>query len=455
MTKPRVVVCDDEMLIRLWLVEHLGDANMRVEGVEDGAALVAALQREPADLVLLDLRLPDGSGLEVLGRIKAMDATLPVIMMTAYGELETAVAAVRAGAFHFLEKPIVLPELILLVEQALEARQLRSEVDRYREGFRWQFADVSLVGRSRALRQIADLVTRVAAKGSAVNILIRGESGTGKGIIARAIHARGQRHMQPFMSVNCTSLPEHLVESELFGHEAGAYTDAREMKRGLFEIAHRGTIFLDEIGDMPRAMQSKLLHVLETHEFRRVGGVRSLEVDVHVVTATNRNLEEAVVRGEFREDLFYRLNVVPITIPPLRERPEDIAPLAVYFVDELCRELRQPPREMSPDALSALERYDWPGNARELHNVLERVLLLEDEEMIKPEHLPPQIRGDTDTARGKVFVLPAAGVDLEEIERDFICQALERSNGNKTGAARLLGLSRDTMRYRLEKYGIH
>ena len=455
MRKPRVLVCDDEMLIRLWLVEHLGDANMRVEGAEDGTALIAALQREPADLVLLDLRLPDGSGLDLLTRIKVMDATLPVIMMTAYGELETAVAAVRAGAFHFLEKPIVLPELILLVEQALEARQLRSEVDRYREGFRWQFADVALVGRSRALRQIADLVTRVAAKGSAVNILLRGESGTGKGIIARAVHARGQRHMQPFMSVNCTSLPEHLVESELFGHEAGAYTDAREMKRGLFEIAHRGTIFLDEIGDMPRAMQSKLLHVLETHEFRRVGGVRSLEVDVHVITATNRNLEEAVVRGEFREDLFYRLNVVPITIPPLRERPEDIAPLAVYFVDELCRELRQSSREISPDALSALEHYAWPGNARELHNVLERVLLLEDEDMIKPEHLPPQVRGDTDAPRGKVFVLPAAGVDLEEIERDFICQALERSSGNKTGAARLLGLSRDTMRYRLEKYGIH
>ena len=458
MKKPRVLVCDDEMLIRLWLVEHLADSNLRTEGVENATELIAALKREAADLILLDLRLPDGDGMDVLERIKSIDPTVPVIMMTAYGEVETAVAAVRAGAYHFLEKPVVLPELILLIEKALESRQLRSEVDRFREGCRWQFADVTLVGRSSALRRIADLITRVAAKGTPVNVLVSGESGTGKGVIARAIHARGPRRSRPFVSVNCTSVPEHLVESELFGHEAGAYTDAKEAKRGLFEIADKGTVFLDEIGDMPKAMQSKLLHVLERHEFRRVGGVRSLEVDVHVITATNRTLEEAVAKGEFREDLFYRLNVINIHIPPLRERPEDIAPLAAHFVDELCRELGLPQREIAADSAAALERYAWPGNVRELRNVLERVLLLEDGDAITLAQLPTEIGGSGATngnGHAPTFVLPASGVDLETLEREFLCQSLERTAGNKTSAARLLGLSRDTMRYRLEKYGIH
>ena len=458
MKKPRVLVCDDEMLIRLWLVEHLAEADLRTEGLENATELITALEREPADLVLLDLRLPDGDGMDVLERVKAIDPTVPVIMMTAYGEVETAVAAVRAGAFHFLEKPIVLPELVLLIEKALESRRLRREVDRFRDGYRWQFADVTLVGRSAALRRIADLITRVAVKGTPVNVLVSGESGTGKGVIARAIHARGPRRSQPFVSVNCTSVPEQLVESELFGHEAGAYTDAKDVKRGLFEIADKGSVFLDEIGDMPKAMQSKLLHVLETHEFRRVGGVRSLEVDVHVITATNRTLEESVARGEFREDLFYRLNVINIRIPPLRERPEDIGPLAAHFVDELCRELGLPQREIALDALAALERYPWPGNVRELRNVLERVLLLEDGDAIALAHLPSEIGGRGATAtvsQAPTFVLPASGVDLETLEREFLCQALERTAGNKTSAARLLGLSRDTMRYRLEKYGIH
>jgi len=377
-----------------------------------------------------------------------------VIMMAACGEVEAAVAAVEAGAHHFLEKPINLPELLLLIEQALEARELRSEIERFRDGYRWQFADVSLVGRSPAMRKIAELITRLGAKGSTMNVLVRGESGTGKDVVARAIHARGPRRTQPFVNVNCTSLPEQLVESELFGHEAGAYTDAREAKRGLFEIAHHGTVFLDEIGNVPKPMQAKLLHFLETYEFRRVGGVRSIEVDVHVITATNRNLEAAVAAGDFREDLFYRLNVVPIVIPPLRERPEDIAPLAVHFVELLCHDLRQPVREMTKEAFRMLEAYSWPGNARELRNVIERVLLLEDSDTIQSDHLPAEIRG-TGTRNPKAMVLPANGLDLEELERDLICQALARAEGNKTGAARLLGLSRDTLRYRLEKYGIH
>jgi len=303
------------------------------------------------------------------------------------------------------------------------------------------------------MRKVAECIARLGGRSTAPNVLIRGESGTGKDVIARAIHGRSPRHAHPFIKVNCTALPEHLVESELFGHEAGAFTDARETKKGLFELAHGGTAFLDEIGDMPRAAQAKLLGFLETLVLRRVGGVRDIEVDTHVVAATNRNLEEAVARGDFREDLFYRLNVFPIELPPLRDRPEDIAPLAIHFVDVLCRELRQPPRQIAADALRALEGYGWPGNARQLKNVLERILFLEDSDVISAAALPAEVRHSV-TPNGRIFVLPPAGVSLDELERELICQALDRMAGNKTGAARLLGLSRDTLRYRLEKHGL-
>lgn len=453
MSGPRVLICDDELLIRLWMEEHLRDAGYAPETVGDGAALMGALEREQAELVLLDLRLPDGLGTDLLPRIKEVDPTLPVIMITAYGEVETAVAAVRAGAHHFLEKPIDVSELLVLIEGALEKRQLRRELDRYREGFRWQFADVSFVGRSAASRAAAELIARIALKGAPTNVLIRGESGTGKDVVARAIHAQGPRKEEPFLRLNCTAIPEHLVETELFGHKGGAFTDAKGAKQGLVELAHRGTLFLDEIGDMPAAAQAKLLGFLETRTFRRVGGVRDREVDVHVIAATNRNLEAAVGEGEFRDDLYFRLNVIPVELPPLRERPEDIAPLAVHFVDTLCFELRQPVRELAPATLQAMERYAWPGNAREIRNLLERLLLLYDDDPITPDLLPPEVRGDPAGDR-RLMVLPPDGVNLEEVERELIQQALARTNGNKTGAARLLGLSRDTLRYRLEKHGI-
>lgn len=453
MSAPRILICDDEMLIRLWLEEHLREAGYAAESVGDGTSLLAALEEEPADLVLLDLRLPDGLGTDFLPRIKESDPTLPVIIITAYGEVETAVAAVQAGAHHFLEKPIELAELLLLIDQALEKRLLRRELDRYREGFRWQFSEVSFVGRSPASRQVAELITRVALKGAPSNVLIRGESGTGKDVVARAIHAQGPRKDHPFLRLNCTAIPEHLVETELFGHESGAFTDAKETKQGLVELAHRGTLFLDEIGDMPAAAQAKLLGFLENRTFRRVGGVRDLEVDVHVLAATNRDLEAAVGDGTFRNDLFFRLNVIPVELPPLRERPEDIAPLALHFVDTLCRELRQPARQLASETVDALERYDWPGNAREIRNLLERLLLLHDDDPIGPDLLTREFQ-DGGAERDRLVVLPPEGLDLEEIEQDLIRQALERTNGNKTGAARLLGLSRDTLRYRLDKYGI-
>ncbi len=450
---PRVYVCDDEFLIRMWLVQHLRDEGYETEGFENGTDLLEAFQRDAADLVLLDLKLPDGSGLDFLNKLKEWDRELPVIMITAYGEVETAVAAVRAGAHHFLEKPVDLPELLLLVEQALRAQRLLNELERYREGHRWQFSDVTLVGKSASIDRIAELITRIGAKGSSATVLISGESGTGKDVVARAIHAHGQRREKPFINVNCTALPDNLVESELFGHEAGAFTDAKDAKRGLLELADGGTVFLDEIGDMPRPAQAKLLEFLETRRFRRIGGLRDIAVDVHVVTATNRDLETAVAAGEFREDLFYRLNVIPIDVPPLRERPDDVAPLAMHFIDTLSDEMSVPRRKLSPDALRVLEAYQWPGNVRELRNLLERVLLLSDEETIVPDHLPSELRA-IEVGVDRSFLLPTDGVDLDRVERQLILQALERSGGNKSRAARLLGISRDTLRYRLDKYGL-
>jgi two-component system, NtrC family, response regulator AtoC len=454
--RARIAVCDDEMLIRLWLEERLSDAGYGVSTFEKAGDLLTSLEDNPVDLALLDLRLPDGSGLDYLPRIKEIDAEIPVIMMTAYGDVETAVRAVRAGAHHFLEKPIELPELLLLIEKALETTRLMSEVDRYRDGTRWQFSDVILIGRSFAMRRVAETITRLALRGSPATVLVQGETGTGKDLVARAIHARGPRQDKPFIAVNCTALPEALVESELFGHQAGAFTDAREEKRGLFELAHGGTLLLDEVGDMPKAAQAKLLSVLETHVLRRVGGVRDIPIDVHVIAATNRDLEASVGAGEFREDLFYRLSVVSVLVPPLRERREDIAPLALHFLASLCLDMGLPTRRLSPDALRAMEAYDWPGNARQLRNLLERILLLDDRETVELASLPPEFRAASGVPgdAGHSFVLPPDGVDLEAVERDLIRQALERTGGNKTRSARLLGLSRDTFRYRVEKHGL-
>lgn len=455
MSGPTILICDDEMLIRVWLEEHLREEGYDAESVGEGEALLARLSEGGVDLVLLDLRLPDRSGLELLPGIQEQAPGVPVIMITAYGDVETAVQAVRAGAHYFLEKPVDLAELLVLIEQALETSTLRRQLEQYREGHRWQFSDVTLVGRSTAIRKVAELITRIASQGNPATVLIRGESGTGKDVVARAVHARGPRARAPFVRVNCTALPENLVESELFGHEGGAFTDAKETKKGLFEIAHGGTILLDEVGDMPLGAQTKLLGVLESHAFRRVGGTRDLTVDVQVLAATNRDLESAVAEGQFREDLYYRLNVIPIELPPLRDRPEDIAPLALHFVEVLAEELRQPRRELTEEAIRLLEWYEWPGNARELRNVLERVVLLHDQERITAAMLPPMVKGEEGAERSeRLMVLPASGLSLDELEQELICQALERTDGNKTGAARLLGISRDTLRYRLQKFEI-
>jgi DNA-binding NtrC family response regulator len=450
--RPIIAVVDDELLHRTWLSEHLDQAGYDVVTAADGNEGQKILQETGPDMMLLDVRLPGRSGIELLSTYHAIDRDLVIIMMTAYGEIETAVQALKAGAHDFLEKPLDADNLVITIDKALEARRLRHEVAVLREQHRWQFADVELVGKSELMRQVVESVEKIARSDSAT-VLLRGESGTGKDLVARAIHAQSQRRDRPFLALNCTVLPDQLLESELFGHERGAFTDAKERKKGLAELADGGTLFLDEIGDMPPAAQAKILRFLEGWTFKRLGGTVDLKVDVRVIAATNHDLEADVQQGGFRGDLYYRLNVVPVTVPPLRHRPEDIEPLAAFFLDKLATDLRRTAPQMALATLRLLEAYAWHGNVRELRNILERILILEDVQELLPEHLPPEIR-DRGLGRGTedaMIRLPHDGVRLADVEADLIRQALDRTGGNVSRAARLLGVSRDTLRYRLEK----
>ena len=452
MIKQRILVVDDEKLIRVWLDAHLSDAGYDVTVAETAADARAAFTALSPAAVILDLRLPDGDGMDLLGEFMEADSEVAVIIQSGHGDISTAVEAVKIGAYHFLEKPPKLEVLLTTLSKGLEARSLKRTVSGLRRQAGWRFADVEIVGRSEAMRRVVAFVEKVASSDSST-VLLRGESGTGKEVVAQAIHAHSARADFPFLEVNCTALPETLIESELFGHERGAFTDARERKKGLLELADRGSVLLDEIGDLPPSAQAKLLRFIETRSFKRVGGVRDINVDLRIIASTNRDLEVAVRDGTFRRDLFYRLNVIPIVVPPLRDRPEDVEPLAKYFVAELTTRFRRPAREIARPTIAMLERYGWPGNVRELRNVIERAIILEEGPEILPEHLPDELQPGAraiDLEPG--FTLPAAGINLEELEKDLIQQALNRTKGNKTRAAELLGLTRDTMRYRLEKY---
>jgi len=449
-----IAVVDDEELLQTWLGERLRSAGYRVETASTGGEARNLVLNASPSLMLLDLRLPDGDGIQFLEEFRELDKELIVVIVTAYGEIQTAVEAVKAGAYGFIEKPIDFDNLLLTIDKGLEKRRLSHEVAVLREQNRWQFAHLDLVGRSPSMGEIVETVKRVAHAESAP-ILLTGESGTGKGLVARAIHAWSPRADRPFMEINCSALPEGLVESELFGHERGAFTDARARKQGLAEMAHGGTLFLDEIGDMPLNTQPKVLRFLENSRFRRVGGINEINVDVRLIAATNQPLHEMVDHGTFRSDLYFRLNVIPIRIPPLRDRKDDILPLTEYFIEELSKDLKRGPVSVSDSAVQALEGYPWPGNVRELKNVLERVLILEDVPEIGPENLPPEIlgppRAPIQTDARPTF--PKEGLRLADVERDLIAQALERTRGNVSRAARLLGISRDTLRYRLGKLG--
>jgi two-component system, NtrC family, response regulator AtoC len=449
MPKATILVVDDEALIRWSLTERLQSEGYEVLEAEDGQGALEKLP-EGVDLVLLDYRLPDTDGLSVLRKIKEFDQDILVILLTAYASVETAVEAMKHGAYHFANKPFNLDDVSATVERALETTRLRREVRQYHTDAAKPYSLQRLVGESAAIKALRSLIARVATS-PASTVLLTGESGTGKDLVAKIIHYASHRASKPFMNITCSALPEQLLESELFGHERGAFTDARLQKKGLLEMADGGTVFLDEIGEMTPGLQAKLLRFLEDKSFRRVGGSHDIRVDVRVIAATNRHLEEEVGKHRFRSDLFFRLNVLPIEMPPLRAHPEDISVLAEYFIDAFNTEFRKRVQGATPAAHALLQGYGWPGNVRELRNVIERAMLLSDGERLDA---PDFTVTSNAVSTGDDFELPATGVDLEKLERSLVIQALKRSGGNQTKAGTLLGLNRDQIRYRIEKFGL-
>jgi two-component system response regulator AtoC len=449
MAHATILIVDDEELIRWSLRERLKTDGYEIVEAGTGQEAIERF-KTGVDLVLLDYRLPDTDGLSVLREFKTIDRDSLVILLTSFVSVETAVDAMKLGAFHFANKPFNVDEVAALVERALETTRLRREVRQIRENEARPYTLRAIVGESETLESLRQMVAKVAAS-PASTVLLTGESGTGKDLVAKTVHYSSDRANRPFMNITCSALPEQLLESELFGHERGAFTDARMQKRGLLESAEGGTVFLDEIGEMVPALQAKLLRFLEEKSFKRVGGAGDIRVDVRVVAATNRNLEEQVAKGAFRSDLFYRLNVLPIRMPSLREHAEDVPALVGFFVDTFNTEFKKRIAGVSAPALALLKSYGWPGNVRELRNVVERAMLLAEGNRLEVKDFGALKSG---LAAGDAFDLPPGGVDLEELEKDLVVQALRRAGGNQTKAAALLGLNRDQIRYRVEKFGL-
>lgn len=447
--KATILIVDDEQLIRWSLAERLTEEGYRTVEAETGREAMARF-RKGADLVLLDYRLPDADGLGLLKQMREHDPDALVILLTAYSNVNTAVEVMKQGAYHYATKPFNLDEIVLLVEKALETSRLRRDVKALRASQAQPYGMDRIIGDSPAMQAVKTLLERVAAS-PASTVLLTGESGTGKDLAAKAIHYASHRAARPFMNITCSALTETILESELFGHERGAFTDARTQKRGLLESAEGGTVFLDEIGEMAPGLQAKLLRFLEEKTFKRVGGSVDIHVDVRVIAATNRNLEEQVRDGGFREDLYYRLNVLPVKLPPLRDRPDDIPVLTSFFVDGFNREFRKNVLGVNRTAAELLQRYAWPGNVRELRNAIERAVLLVDGDHLTSD-LFSMLGGGSSVSQ--TAQLPPAGTNLEQLERDLVVQALARTDWNQTQAANLLGLNRDQIRYRIEKFGL-
>ena len=447
---PTVLIVEDEPKMRRLLELNLGDDGFTTLSAEDAETGLKLLRENSVDLVVTDLKLPGMNGLEFLQMVKRSNAVLPVVVMTAFGTVETAVEAMKAGASDYVLKPFSLDEMRLVVRKELDVHRLREENRSLREALGKRYAHPNIVARSAKMQEVLATAEQVAATNSTV--LLGGESGTGKDLIARAIHEKSRRASGPFIKINSTAIPESLLESELFGYEKGAFTGASTSKPGKFELADKGTIFLDEIGDIPPAIQVKLLRVLQEREFERLGGTKTLKVDVRLIAATHRDLRAALEEGTFRQDLYYRLNVVPIDIAPLRERKEDIPELVDLFVARFAKDSGKPITGITPEAMRILTEHYWPGNVRELQNIIERGCTLANGTMLGPADIR------LDTQRNKPADSPSnflpEGMTLEQWEDEMVRESLRRANGNKSQAARLLGLSRNALRYRLSKIGI-
>jgi two-component system response regulator AtoC len=471
MAAEKIMIVDDERLVRWSLRQKCEEWGYHVIEADSGEPALKLAQHESPDLVLLDVRMPDLTGIEVLDQLKKSGDARAVIMITADPQLDDVKAALKLGAYDFVGKPVDFDELHVTIKNALEATSLRAEVQTLRGEVRRDAGYNSVVSVSPKMTELMNFVRKVASS-EATTILIQGESGTGKDLIAKAIHYESSRHEKPFVAINCSAIPETLMEAELFGHEKGAFTDAKQMKKGLFEAADGGTLFLDEIGELSPLLQAKLLRVLEDQVIRRVGGIKDMQVDVRVIAASNRDLEKAVREGQFRQDLYYRLAIIAIFIPPLRDRKEDILPLVDFFIDRYNRRFKKSIRGVTDDTRRLILTHNWPGNVRELKNTIERGMILEDEPFLRPVYLPfsvgesggrtvfertsPSDGGQT-LPNGRTLprlYIPEGGTSLEEVEHHMVELAMRQANGNQTHAAKLLDISRDALRYKLKKFGL-
>ena len=458
MIKDKILVADDEQSMREFLDIMLKKEGYKVSLASNGEEVAKLVDNDLFDLVLLDIRMPKLDGISALKKIKSNAPETIVIMITAYASADTAIKAMKEGAYDYITKPFKVEEIKLIIKNALEKKNLQKENILLKQVVRDRFHFGNIIGQSPKMVALYDLLEKVSP--TKTNILITGESGTGKELVAKAIHYNSPRKEKPFVTLNCGAIPESLIESELFGHMKGAFTDAIATKKGLFEVADEGTIFLDEISELPLLMQVKLLRVLQDKEFKRVGGTEDIRVDVRIIAATNKDLEEAVKEKRFREDLFYRLNVIQIKLPPLRDRKEDIQTLANHFLKKYSQELSKAISKISPEALQILLNYEYPGNVRELQNIIERAVALEGSQELTPHNLSSYLSEQPLLKKGPIDIeIPNEGIDLEKIvedlERSLLLKALDRTKGIKKKAAELLHINFRSMRYRLEKYGLN
>jgi DNA-binding NtrC family response regulator len=470
MSASTVLIVDDERTLARSIKAFLIDSGYDAEVAGSGEQALEQLERVRPDVIFADVRLPGMNGIELLRRIREFDPAVPVIMMTAYGTIEGAVEAVKLGAFDYLKKPVDLDELKLLTDRARESARLKQELSYYRRRGTPEIRFAEIIGQSPAMQAVLDRAKQIAALDDVPPVLITGETGTGKGLLARSIHSAGPRAAKPFIEVNCTALPATLMEAELFGHERGAFTDAKESKIGLFEAAEGGYLFLDEVGDIELSLQGKLLRAIEDRVVRRVGGIRDRKIDTRIFAATNRDLERDAQRGVFRKDLYFRLAVILLRLPPLRERGDDVLLLAEQFLHQFGAKYGKDVREISPRARDLMMAYPWPGNVRELSHVIERAVLWSRGPVLDPDHLSLTEPAAIETAHagadaihrdpnagapaGTATGIPPGAGDLPQWEKSVIEQAMREAGGNQTKAAQRLGISRDTLRYRLKKFGM-